>query len=84
LRAIERHFPESRFLKYIIMADLNGIVSKFQLWVEKDKIIIQPVHVLKPEAAEYECFSIPINDVTDKKIEFIHDGWSNWKKHPVN
>jgi hypothetical protein len=66
------------------MADLTNIVTKFHLWVEKDNVIILPVHVLNPEAAEYEEFSIPIKELTDKKIEFVHDGWSNWKKQQVN
>lgn len=65
------------------MEDKN-IISTIQIWIEGKNLILQPIHVLKAaDAPPYEPFSIPLENLTDEKVELRHDSFSNWKKYPV-
>ena len=65
------------------MEDEN-IISTVQFWIEGKNLIVQPIHVLSPtDTAPYEPFKVPLENLTDEKVELRHDSFSNWKKYPV-
>jgi hypothetical protein len=62
----------------------NNVISTIQIWIEGENLILQPIHVLNTtDSTPYEPFTIPLENLTDEKVELRHDSFSNWKKYPV-
>jgi hypothetical protein len=62
----------------------DNIISTIQVWIKDKNLVVQPIHVLTTSSATpYEPFTIPLENLTDEKVEFRHDSFSNWKKYPV-
>ena len=63
---------------------MSNIVSKATLTIdEHNQVIFQPVHVINVDAEPYLPIIFTVEQLTDGKVEFEHDGMSNWSHKEI-
>ena len=78
LKGLSKLMQDSRIINNLKTKTMSNIVSKFQLSIDNGLVTVQPIHVINEGEPDYEPIVFTVDQLTDGKVEFEHDGFSNW------